>query len=70
MKYGHIFEKYNILIGKSKGKRPLGRPKRRWKDIIMDLREMRCEGVGWLQLDQERDEWCAPVSTVMKLRVP
>jgi hypothetical protein len=58
---------YKILVGKPEGKRPLGRPRRRWKDgIRMDLREIGLEGCG---LDQDRDRWRAVVSAVMNLRV-
>jgi hypothetical protein len=58
---------YSILVGKPEGKRPLGRPRRRWVDNIkMDLRE-----IGWdIDLAQDRDQWRAFVNTVMNLRVP
>jgi len=58
------------LVGKPEGKRPLGRPRRRWEDNIkMDLREV---GVvaDWMELAQERDRWWALVNTVMNFRVP
>jgi hypothetical protein len=67
---------YRILVGKPEGKRPLGRPKRRWVDNIkMDLREMGWDGVDWIGLDwidkaQDRDQWRALVNTVLNLRVP
>jgi len=55
------------LIGKPEGKRPLGRPRRRWKDNIrIDLREIGWEGVDWMHLDKNRDQWRA----VVNLRVP
>jgi hypothetical protein len=61
---------YRVLMGKSEGKRPLGRPRRRWKDgIRMDFREIGCGSVDWIQLAQDRDRWRAVVNTVMNLRV-
>jgi hypothetical protein len=58
-------------VGKPEGKRPLGRPTRRWKDNIkMDLREIVWGGMDWIDLAQDRDQWRALVSTVMNLRVP
>jgi hypothetical protein len=61
---------YKILLGKSEGKRPLGRPRRRWEDgIRMDLGEIGLGGVDWIRLDQDRDRWRAVVSAVMNLRV-
>jgi hypothetical protein len=49
---------YRILVGKSEGKRPVGRPKRRWEENIkMDLREKGWGGVDWIDLAQERDQW-------------
>jgi len=45
-------------VGTLEGKRPLGRPRHRWEDnIIMDLQELRCEGMDWIDLDQDRDKW-------------
>jgi hypothetical protein len=62
---------YRILVGKPEGKRPLGRPRRRWVDnIIMDLREIGWDGVDLIDLAQDRDQWRALVKTVMNLRVP
>jgi hypothetical protein len=59
------------VVGKPKGKRPLGRPRRRWEDNIkMDLREIRWGVMDWIDLAQDWDEWRALVSTVMNLRVP
>jgi hypothetical protein len=59
---------YNILVGGPEGRRPLGRPRRRWEDNIkMDLREIGFEDVDWAQ---DRDRWRALVNTVMNLRVP
>ena len=61
---------HRVLVGKPEGKRPLGRPRRRWEDNIkMDLEVGRgCE--DWMELAQDRDSWRALVSTVMNLRVP
>jgi hypothetical protein len=62
---------YSVLVGRSEGKRPLGRPRRRWEgNIKMDLREIRIDGANWIQLAQVRVQWRAYVNTVMKLRVP
>jgi hypothetical protein len=62
---------YRVLVGKPEGKRPLGRPRRRWKDNIrMDRREIGWGGMGWINLAQDSDQWRALVNTVMKLRVP
>jgi hypothetical protein len=59
-----------LYILKSEGKRPLGKPRRRWEDgIRMDLREIGLGGVDWIQLSQDRDRWRAVVSAVMNLRV-
>ena len=61
---------YRILVGKPEGKRPLGRPKRRWEDNIkMDLQEVGCGGVDWIELVQDKDRWRARVTAVMNLRV-
>jgi hypothetical protein len=59
---------YEVLVGKPKGKRPLGRPRCRWEDgIIMDLREIGLEGVDWIRLART-DRWRAVVSAVMNVR--
>jgi hypothetical protein len=61
---------YRVLVGKPEGKRPLGRPRRRWEGgIRMDLRETGLGGVDWIRLSQDRDRWRAVVSAVMNLRV-
>jgi hypothetical protein len=61
---------YKVLVGKPEGKRPLGRPRRRWEDgIRMDLREIGLGGVDCIRLSQDRDRWRAVVSAVMNLRV-
>jgi hypothetical protein len=58
-------------VGKPEGKRPLGRPRRRWVDNIkMDLTEIGWDGVHWIELAQDRDQWRALVNTVINLRVP
>jgi hypothetical protein len=58
-------------MGKPKGKRPLGRPRRRWVDNIkIDLRVIEWDGLDWIDLAQDRDQWRALVNTVMNLRVP
>jgi hypothetical protein len=62
---------YRILVGKPEGKRPLGRPRRRWVDNIkMDLREVGWDGRDWIDLAQDRDRWRVYVNAVMNLRVP
>jgi hypothetical protein len=61
---------YRVLMGNPEGKRPLGRPRRRWEDgIRMDLREIGWGSVDWIQLAQDMDRWRALVNTVMNLRV-
>ena len=62
---------YRVLLGKPEGRRPLGRPRRRWVDNIrMDLQEVGCGYMDWIGLAQERDGWRTLVSAVMNLRVP
>jgi hypothetical protein len=57
-------------VGKPEGKRPLGRPRRRWvNNIKIDLREVGLDGTDWIDLAQDRDQWRALVNTVMNLRV-
>jgi hypothetical protein len=61
---------YKVLVGKPEGKRPLGRPRRRWGDgIRMDLREICLGGAEWIRLAQDRDRWRVVVNAVMNLRV-
>jgi hypothetical protein len=62
---------YRTLVGKPEGKRPLGRPRCRWVDNIkIDLRETGWNGMDWIDLTQDRDQWRTLVNTVMNLRVP
>ena len=62
---------HRVLVGKPEGKRPLGRPRRRWEDNIkMDLQEVEGGCGDWMELAQDRDSWRALVSTVMNFRVP
>jgi hypothetical protein len=69
----HAWEKrdvYKVLVGKPEGKRPLGRPRRRWEHgIRMDLREIGLGGVDCIRLAQDRDQWRAVVNAVMNLWV-
>jgi hypothetical protein len=62
---------HRVLVGKSEGKRPLGRPRRRWEDNIkMDLQEVGAVCGDWMELVQDRDSWRALVSTVRNCWVP
>ena len=62
---------HRILVGKSEGKRPLGRPRLRWEDSIkMDLEDVGCGGMDWIELTQDVDRWWVLVNVVMNLRVP
>jgi hypothetical protein len=68
---GEVRGAYNILVGRLEGRRPLGRPRRRWEDDIkMDLREIGFGGVDLIHRAQDRDRWRAVVNTVMNLRFP
>jgi hypothetical protein len=67
---GEVRGAYNILVGWPEGRRPLGRPRRRWEDSIkMDQREIEFGDVDWIHWAQDRDRWRALVNTVMNLRV-
>jgi hypothetical protein len=69
--WGEVRCAYNILVGRPEGRRPLGRPRRRWEDNIkMDLREIGFGDADWIRLAQDRDRCRALVNTVMSLRVP
>jgi hypothetical protein len=62
---------YRILVGKPEGKRPLGRPRRRWVySFKMDLKEIGWDGVDWIDMAQDRDQWRVLVNTVLNLWVP
>jgi hypothetical protein len=61
---------FRVLVGKPEGKRPLGRPRRRWDNIKLDLQEVGCGAVDRIGLAQDTDRWRALVNVVMNLRVP
>jgi hypothetical protein len=62
---------YRVLVGKPEGKRPLGRPKRRWDDTIkMVLHDVGCGGMDWIDLAQDRDRWRALANVVIIVGVP
>ena len=69
--YGSGEGVYRGLVSEADGKKPLGRPRRRWVDNIkMDVQEVGCGYMDWIGLAQDRDRWRAVVSAVMNLRVP
>jgi hypothetical protein len=60
-----------VLVGKPEGKRPLRKSRNRWEDNIkMNLQEVGCEGMDWIDVAQDRDSWWALVNAIMVLRVP
>ena len=62
---------YRVLVGKPEGKRPLGRPRHRWEyNVKMDLQEVGCGSMDWINVAQDRDRWQALVNVVMNLQVP
>ena len=67
---GHRRGVQRVLVGKPEGKRQLGRPRHRWENIKMDLEEVECGGMDWIDLAQDRDRWWALVNVAMKLQVP
>jgi hypothetical protein len=67
---GNMRNAYKILVRKPKGKRPLERPRCRWEDTRIQLKEIGLEGLDWNHLAQGRDQWRALVNTIMKLQVP
>jgi hypothetical protein len=68
---GEVRGAYSILVGRPEGRRPLGRPRRRWEDNIKnDLREIGFGDVDWIHWAEDRDRWRDLVNTVMNLRVP
>jgi hypothetical protein len=69
--YGERRGVHRVLVGKSEEKIPLGRPRRRWEDnIMMDLQEVGCGVMNWIELAQDRDRWRALVNAVTNLPVP
>jgi len=68
---GEMRDIYRVLVEKPEEKRPLGRPRHRWEDNIkMDLQEVGCGGMEWINLAQDRDRWRAPVNAAINLWVP
>ena len=68
---GESTDAYRVLVGKIEGQTPLGRPRHRWEDNIkMDLQEVGCGGIDWIDLAQNRDRWRALVNAAMNLRFP
>jgi len=62
---------YRVLVGKTEGKRPVGRTRCRWEDNLkLDLQDVGCGGMDWIELAQDRDRWRALVTAIMSLRVP
>jgi hypothetical protein len=62
---------YRVLVRKPEGKRPLGRPRHRWKDNIkLDLQDVGCEGMDWIDVTQDRERWRVLVNAAMNFRIP
>jgi len=62
---------YGVLVGRPGGRRQLVRPRHRWEDNIkMDFYDVGCEGMDWIELDQDRDRWRVLVNAVKNLRIP
>ena len=61
---------YRVCVGKPEGKRPLGRPRRKWDNIKTDMHNMGCRDMDWIELAQNRNRWRAHVNVLMKIRVP
>jgi hypothetical protein len=62
---------YKVLVGKTEGRRPLGRPRRRWEgNIKMDLQDVGWGGIDWIDLAEDRDRWWVVANEVMNLQVP
>ena len=62
---------YGVLVRKPEGKRPLGRPRRKWDDNIKkDFQDVGCEGMDWIDVAQDRDRWRALMNAALNLRVP
>jgi hypothetical protein len=71
VKYIAMRDIHRVLVGKPEGKRPLGKPRHRWEDNIkMDLQEVGCGGMDWIELAQDRDRWQTLVNAVLNLQVP
>ena len=71
VRMGYMRGVYRVLVGKPEGKGPLGRPRHKWDDNIkMDLQEVGCGGMDWIDLARDKDRWRALVNAVMNLRVP
>ena len=68
--YGTIQKYIEVLVGKPKGNRPLGRLTLRWADIKMDLKEVGCDPGDWINFTQDRDQWCAYAKVVINLWFP